>query len=322
MIHRRSFLAAPVAAAAAALPPIAPALARAPLAGPSAAFYRFKVGAFEVTALGDGTLTFPADASVFPSAGREPEAAARILAQNAVGPGPTPVWVNTYLVNTGDRLVLVDTGAGTLQAFGPTLGRLPRNLAAAGVTPGAIDVVILTHLHPDHEAGLAPDGSPAFPNAELVVHAPEHAFWTNDGAMSRTPADFRPFFTMAREAVAPYAARLRLAQPGEVVPGLFLESAPGHTPGHAAVRVSSGGAQFLIWGDALHAAALQFDRPDWSMAFDTDQAQSAATRRRLLDMAAQDRLLIAAMHLPFPGIGRVGRRGDAYTYVPEPWQAG
>jgi glyoxylase-like metal-dependent hydrolase (beta-lactamase superfamily II) len=153
-----------------------------------------------------------------------------------------------------------------------------------------------------------------------VIHAPEHAYWFDDGAASRAPTDFQPFFKLARDAVAPYAARVRLAGAGEVVPGLMLESAPGHTPGHAAVRVSSGDAQLLIWGDAIHAAALQFDRPDWSVAFDTDPAQSAATRRRLLDMAAQDRIVVAGMHHPFPGIGRVGRRGDAFTYVPEPWQ--
>ena len=194
MIRRRSLLAAPVAAAATALPPMAPSLARAPLAGPSSAIYRFKVGAFEVTALGDGTLTLPADATVFPGAAREPEAAARILAQNAVGPGPTPVWVNTYLVNTGDRLVLIDTGAGALQASARRSGDCPATSRPRASRPAAIDAVILTHLHPDHEAGLAPGGSPAFPNAELVVHAPEHAFWTDDGAMSRTPADFRPFF--------------------------------------------------------------------------------------------------------------------------------
>ena len=117
----------------------------------------------------------------------------------------------------------------------------------------------------------------------------------------------------------PYADRIRRVGSGEAVPGLTLEAAPGHTPGHSMVRVASGPSQLLVWGDIVHAAALQFQQPDWSIAFDTDPNQAAASRKRVFDQAAADRLLVAGMHLPFPGVGHVTRRGDGYGYVPQSW---
>jgi glyoxylase-like metal-dependent hydrolase (beta-lactamase superfamily II) len=313
-LTRRSLLAAPAAFAAATLPFFAPAFARASLAGAETPpVYRFKLGAFTVTAITDGTLDLGTD--LFPEALRQPQETARLLGQAALPTqGPIRTFVNAYAVDTGDRLALIDTGFGPAPGFGPDLGRLPKNLAAAGV-----DLVVLTHLHPDHVGGLAPGGRPAFPNAELVVSEADYAFWMDEGTASRAPADAQPFFTLARKALKPYAGRIRRAAPGEIVPGLTLEAAPGHTPGHALVRVASDGAQFLVWGDVVHAAALQFQHPDWSLAFDTDQAQAAASRKRVFDQAATDRLLIAGMHLPFPGVGYVARRVEGYAYVPQSW---
>lgn len=316
MLSRRSLLAAPVVLTAASALRIDPASARAPAQGPSPGVYRFQVGAAEVTAIADGTIDLSTDA--FPGAQQDPRAAERLLAQAGLPDKALPTFVNAYVVNTGDKLVLVDTGCGP--GLGPTLGRVPKNLALAGLDPAAVDVLLVTHLHPDHVGGMAPAEAAAFPNAELVLADPEYAFWTDDGIAAQAPTDLQPFFGAARAAIAPYGARMRRVRGGEIVPGVTLELAPGHTPGHSIVRVSSGNAQLLIWGDIVHSAALQFDKPDWSVAFDTDQAQAAQTRRRVFDMAAADRLLVAGMHLPFPGIGRVARRGDAYAYVAEPWR--
>lgn len=320
MLTRRSLLAAPaILAAGSTLPSFA--LAKAPLAGASSpGMYRFKVGAIEVTALTDGSLGLGVE--LFPAAQKEADAAAKLFQQAALPQGPVRSFVNAYAINTGDRLILVDTGSGPAKDFGPDLGKLPRNLAAAGIDAAAVDTVLITHLHLDHVGGLAPGGKVAFPNAELVVGEAEHRFWNDAGIMAGAPADAKPFFTIAQEATKPYGSRLRLVREGELAPGITLVAAPGHTPGHMAVRVSSGSEQLLIWGDVVHMAALQFERPDWSIAFDTDMSLAAQTRRRMFDMASADRIPVAGMHLPFPGVGSVTRRGDAYAYVPQLWPNG
>ena len=316
MISRRSILAAPALVAAASAIPASPLLARAPLAGASSPpVYRFKVGAFEVTAIADGTLAL--EAGLFPRAGEDKAAADRLLAAAGLAAGPIPTFVNTYLINTGDRLVLIDTGTAT--AMGPALGKLPAHLRAAGIDPATIDVVALTHLHPDHANGLAPDGKPAFPNAEIVVTEAEHAFWTDEGIMSRAPKDVQVFFQAAQAAVKPYAARTRRIVSGEVVPGIVAEPAPGHTPGHVMYRVASGPEQLLVFGDIVHVAAFQFAKPEWSLAFDSDQAAARETRKRVFDMVSADRIPVAGMHLAFPGIGRVMRAGEAYSFMPQLW---
>ncbi len=320
MLTRRSLIAAPAIIGIAATPLLAPiASARAPLAGSaSPGVYRFKVGSFEVTALSDGLIDLGVE--LFPEAAKDAASAGRLLTAAArANAKAVPTSVNGYVVNTGDRVVLVDTGTGPSTAFGPNLGRLTRNLVAAGIDPAAVDVVFLTHMHPDHVGGLAPQGQVAFPNAELVVGEAEYAFWTDQGIMSRAPVDFQPFFKGAQDAVKPYAARTRRIASGEIVPGVTIEAAPGHTVGHTMVRVFSGSQQLLIWGDVVHLAAFQFDKPDWSIAFDTDQDQARASRKRVFDMVTADNMIVAGMHLPFPGVGRVARDGQAFAYVPEIW---
>lgn len=313
-LDRRSLLSLAAGAGAASI--ALPVAARAPLAGTQVpGVVRHKVGTIEVTALLDGHL--PIAHAMFPSAN---EAAANRLTDGAFLPrGPVATPVNAYLVNLGDRLVLVDTGTAT--AMGPGLGHLPRNLAAAGVSPEAVDLVLITHLHPDHANGLVTsDGRAVFPNAEVIVAEAEVAFWTDAGVMSRAPAEAQPFFRMAQAAIAPYGSRLRRITPGgEVTPGITSVAAPGHTPGHTAFRIASGAAQLLIWGDIVHVGPFQFPNPDWSIAFDVDLPAAAATRRRIFDMVAADRITVAGMHLDFPGIGNVARDGTAFRFVPQPW---
>ena len=286
----------------------------APMSGTQApGYYRIKVGDYEVTVLSDGGLAL--DANLF--AGDEP-GAEKLLKDSHLPKVGIPTPVNTWLINTGGKLVLVDTGGG--KNFAPTLGRLPQNLAAAGVDPAAIDAVVITHPHPDHIPGaLTADGKMLFPNATLHVNADDHAFWTSDEIRGKAPAEFQGFFDMAKGAIKAYAdaGKLETYKDGtQFAPGVVSVFTPGHTVGHSMVRVSSGKDDFLIWGDIVHCAALQFADPARSVAFDTDPGQALSNRRKVFDMVATDRLLFSGAHLPFPGLGRATKSGSGYVYVP------
>ncbi len=289
--------------------------AKAPLAAaPVPSIYRVKVGDIEVTAVHDGMFRLPANLFFADTATVQQVAAA------ASYPDPMPIPIMTFLVNTGDKLALIDGGFG--KAGGPISGRLVQHLAAAGVTPADIDVVLLTHAHPDHIAGLVGDqGKPLFPNAELIAAETERKFWFDDGFMSQAPAEAKALFQFARDGFAPYAARTTLIGDGkEVLPGIRAEAAPGHTPGHTMFRISSGSSQLLVFGDIVHSAVLQFPHPEWSLAFDSDPTQARITRARVLDMVSADKLVFAGAHVPFPSIGTVVKQGSGYAYAPTIWR--
>jgi glyoxylase-like metal-dependent hydrolase (beta-lactamase superfamily II) len=231
-----------------------------------------------------------------------------------------PTAVNEWLINTGEKLILVDTGASNV--FAPTLGRLPQNLAAAGVDPSAVDAIVITHMHPDHVPGLlAADGTMMFKNAIVHVNGDEYAFWTSDQIRAKAPEAVRLFFDLAKTAIEPYAdaGKVQMHKDGTTfAPGVSAVEAPGHTVGHTMVRISSAGNELLIWGDIVHNAALQFPEPDRSIAFDNDPAMAIANRKKVFDMVASDRLLFAGTHLPFPGLGHAAKTWSGYTYVPLP----
>jgi glyoxylase-like metal-dependent hydrolase (beta-lactamase superfamily II) len=280
---------------------------------------RWCIGDIEVTAISDGYVEFPLD--IVPKA--DPEEAKRL--QNAaflsMPSGALDIAVNTYLIRTGDKLTLIDTGCG--QRFGATAGKLLDNLAAVGVTPDTIDTLLLTHLHPDHVLGLtSPDGAAVFKNAEFVVHANELDFWQDDGHLSRAPDYLKGFFQDAREAVAPYAKKIRRisGDAEEVVPGVTAVPLPGHTPGMTGYHIGSGPDQLFVWADIVHVPHLQFAHPEWGMSFDTDMDQAIATRRRTFDWVSSDRILVTGMHLGFPGFGHVAATGFLYSFVPATWR--
>ena len=285
-----------------------------PFAGTQApGFYRHKVGSYEVTVVSDGTLTL--DATIFTG----DEAGAEKLLRDAHLPKmgfTTPL--NTWLINTGQKLILVDAGGGT--HFAPSIGRLPQNLAAAGVSPAAIDAVVITHPHPDHIPGvITSDHKMLFPNATLYVNENDHAFWTSADIRGKAPEEFRGFFDLAVNAIKPYAAagKLSLYKDGaEFAPGVRAVACYGHTVGHSMVRVSPPGGDFLIFGDIVHCLALQFPDPERSVAFDTDPPAALANRKRVLDMVATDRLLFSGGHLPFPALGHATKSGSGYVFVP------
>ena len=286
----------------------------APISGKQApGFYRQKVGDYEVTVVSDGTLTL--DATIFTG----DEAGAEKLLRDAHLPKmgfTTPL--NTWLINTGQKLILVDAGGGT--HFAPSVGRLPQNLAAAGVSPAAIDAVVITHPHPDHIPGvITADHQMLFPNATLYVNENDHAFWTSADIRGKAPEEFRGFFDLAVNAIKPYAAagKLSLYKDGaEFAAGVRAVACYGHTVGHSMVRVSPPGGDFLIFGDIVHCLALQFADPERSVAFDTDPPAALANRKRVLDMVATDKLLFSGGHLPFPALGHATKSGSGYVFVP------
>jgi glyoxylase-like metal-dependent hydrolase (beta-lactamase superfamily II) len=196
-------------------------------------------------------------------------------------------------------------------------------LATAGIDPATIDTILLTHMHPDHSAGLTDmtTGKAHFPNAELVVHENEPRHWNDDAAMARgTERQKLLFFQQARDQMAPYRDRMRTFRQGEVAPGVTAIPCHGHTPGHSAFLVSSAGQQLLVWGDMVHIPEIQIPRPEVTIDFDSDPQSAAASRRRIFDMVASDRLLVTGMHLHFPGFGHLARNGSGYAFHPQAWQ--
>ncbi|WP_165982187.1 MBL fold metallo-hydrolase [Dankookia rubra] len=317
MPSRRHLLAG--AAALAAAPAAAP-LARAaapPMGRQVASLYRVRIGEIEVTAVGDGTINLPP--AVFGDANlaeaRRLLAEARLPAEGAV-----PCAVNTFLVNAGGRLALIDTGSG--EALGPTMGQMPANLAAMAITPALIDTILLTHLHRDHAGGLCDRaGRALFPAAELVIPKAEAAFWFEEANIGRVPQGSRGGFAYARQVASAYQGRIRRLPGGaSPVAGVTSIDAFGHTPGHTLYRIASGADQLLVFGDMVHIPALQSRHPEWGISFDVDPAAAVATRRRVLDMCAADRLPVAGMHMDFPGLGQVRREAGGYTLLPAPWR--
>ncbi len=271
------------------------------------------VGEVVVTALNDGLLDASFDWLTHIDPAEPP--ALHAASFRAV---PPRISINAFLLHLGERLVLVDSGCGG--NMGPALGRLAENLAALGVAPSAIDTVLLTHLHPDHVGGLVDAaGKALLPNAELIVHAAEPPFWHDDAVLAQASEENRGFIQLARSVLAAYRDRVHTIASGEVLPGITAVPEPGHTPGHTGWMIASGGDSLLIWGDIVHMPGVQFARPGAGMGFDVDGAQAIATRRRIMEMAATERLLVAGMHLDFPAFGHLARAGDGYAFIPEVW---
>lgn len=228
---------------------------------------------------------------------------------------PAAVHINCYVVRGAGRTILIDAGAGGIKQWG---GRLIRNLSLAGVEPGDIDTILLTHAHPDHVGGLVDAaGHIIFPNAELVVHQRELAFWQDDGNLSRASERARGNFLIARQVFSGYRNTLRTFAEGEVLPGVKAMPLPGHTDGHSGYLFESAAQSLLVWGDIVHFPHIQIERPDVSIAFDQDAAQAAATRSRLLDMVSSEGMLIAGMHLGELGFARIKRTGSGYGLLYE-----
>ena len=313
-VFRASLIAAAVALGAigSALVPVA-ASAAAPMVKTQApGYYRVMLGDFEVTAISDGTVAL--DVAKLLS---EPAAKTQTVLKKSFVSSPLETSVNAFLVNTGSRLVLVDTGAGAL--FGPTLGKLLANLRAAGYQPEQVDDVFLTHMHPDHIGGLMAGGAIVFPNATIHADRRDADFWLSQAHLDAAPADSKSFFQGAIASVSPYAAagKLQLFDgDGDLVPGVRAVASHGHTAGHTSYVVESQGQKLVIVGDLIHVAAVQFDDPSVTIAFDTDAKSAAASRAKVFGEVSSEGALVGAAHLQFPGLGHLRKAGNAWQWVP------
>jgi len=270
----------------------------------------WQIGDISCTALLDGVVQV--DAAIFGTA--EPDTLAALLAATGQPEGKINLDVNAYLLEIGGEKLLIDTG--TRDIYGPTLGKLPEQLAALGVDTSEIGKVVLTHMHNDHTGGLTDaQGRAVFDQAELIVPAAEWDFWTSEDNFAQASDSFKFSFTGARAAGKAYQNRvLVMPDNADVMPGFSGIALPGHSIGHTGYRISSGRDQMIIWGDTVVSPELQFEHPEWASAFDADAEQSIASRKRIFDEVSVDRIFVAGMHLPFPGIGYVSRKDNKYRF--------
>ena len=246
--------------------------------------------------------------------GMEPDEKERLAGLKTTD--PLPISVNAFLLERGGRRALIDAGAG--HTMGPTLGKLPDHLRALAVAPEEIETIFLTHLHPDHSNGLVDDaGRPHYPNAELIVHQTEAAFWLDRDEASAPNDRIRRGIANNRLSTAPYRGRLRTVPDGEAMPGISAVLMPGHTPGHTGWLIQSGKDGLLIWGDLVHLAAIQIPRPDTGLVYDVDPQMACATRKRMFDRIAADKLRVAGAHMDFPGFGAIVRKGTGFAFEPD-----
>jgi glyoxylase-like metal-dependent hydrolase (beta-lactamase superfamily II) len=323
-LTRRTVLAGATATALTPLAMTAPAGAAAPLAGAQApSWYRYKVGSFEITVATDGINRFKmADNHVLNRPLSE-VSAGQVAAYHDPHMMMTPY--NPVVVNTGSRLVLIDTGGGeaTYKNSKGMAGQLMTNLAAAGIDRNAIDTVIISHYHGDHINGLlnAANGL-AFPKADILVPAAEHRFFMDDGEMSRAPAGrMQTVFKNARRVMnAEALKRITPYEPGkEIVPGITAVETNGHSWGHNSHRITSGSSTVFVQADVTHVPWLFVRNPGWHAFYDQDGPKAEATRRRVYDMLVADKTLVQGFHYPFPGLAHIEKAGNGYREIPVPW---
>lgn len=291
----------------------AQAFAAAPMARtPAPGYYRFMLGNFEVTALSDGTVDLPVDQLL-----HEPAAKTVAALNRAFLKTPQETSDNAYLINTGKRLILIDTGAGDL--FGPTLGKLMGNLKASGYAAADVDDIFLTHMHPDHVGGLARNGVIQFPNAIVHAERDEGDYWLSETNLAKAAEASKAFFKDAMAEIAPYvkAGKFRPFK-GDMalLPGVSSYASFGHTAGHTSYMIESQGQKLLVMGDLIHVPAVQLDHPKVTISFDSDPKEAASSRIRVFNQMARDRTLVAGAHIPFPGIGHLRTAGTSYRWVP------
>jgi glyoxylase-like metal-dependent hydrolase (beta-lactamase superfamily II) len=317
-VNRRSFLAGTAAATAfGLLGPIelaAPALADAPVE-PTVGFRRYKVGSIEVTAVYDGIWRKPHDPAFIKGVSIDETKAA--LAKASLPTSFMPIPLTVIVLETGDGLVMIDAGSGVGQ-WQANATHLPANMAAAGIDRRDIKTILISHFHPDHVWGLMEKGTnvAVFPEAELIVNRAEYSFWTDAGRTASLPEGRKPAAKRI-QAVFPTWKNWRLVESGtEVVPGIRILDAYGHTPGHSVFHVASGNDQLMASNDVMYVPALLAPHPEWQGSYDQDGDMAVTARRRLIDRVIADRMMICGAHFPFPGLGTFAKDGSAYTFAP------
>jgi glyoxylase-like metal-dependent hydrolase (beta-lactamase superfamily II) len=273
------------------------ARAEAPMMGAtSASFNRIKLGDFEVTTLLDGNRASDGPHPIF-GENQEAGAVAALMEENFLPPTRTEFVFTPVVVNTGSELVLFDTG------LGGDAGSLTQQLAAAGYSPEQIDIVVITHMHPDHIGGLMTGGNPTFPNARYVTGQAEYDFWSGEDKLT---GPTERVAKLVQSNVTPMAEKMTFIGDGsDVVTGITGMDTSGHTPGHMSYHIESGGQRLLIWGDVANHFVASIQRPDWHVRF---------------DMVSADKVAVVGYHMPFPGIGYIDTRGGGYSWLPASYQ--
>ena len=313
-LTRRNILAGASLAAASALP----AQAAAPATGKQApSIYRYRVGDMELTAIYDGVWYRPIDEKFIRKANYADVQRAMSDAFMPEAKLATPFTM--LLVNTGKKLILLDTGTGGQVAS--TAGAFSENLIAAGIDPKSIDQIVISHFHPDHINGIkTKDNALIFPNAEIMVPAAEWAFWSDDANMRAAPDGLKIVFHNVRRIFNDIAKDVTHYEPGKVVaPGVETVAAPGHTPGHTVFAIQSGKDAMMVLSDTTQHPALFARNPEWEPQFDIDGAAAVTTRKKLLDRVAADRMLVTGYHFPFPACGHIVKTATGYEHVPLLW---
>lgn len=286
-----------------------PKLDRAPC------FMRFKIGDAEATVVSDGPLPLGDPSDSFLGLGKDEISG--MLAAHFLPTDNVVLEQNALVVDTGGKLVLFESGVGSSRLYGPTTGHLLDNLKQAGIDPKDVDALVLSHAHADHCGGImAGDGSRNFPNAQLYIAQADYDFWTDD---SKVPPMAKDIGEQAVKNLVPNRERIRFIKDGEeFLPGIQALAAPGHTVGHTIFMVSSGGRSLAYVADLAHHPVLLLEKPRTEFAYDTDPKQSAATRVKMLEMLASNRIPMVAYHFPWPGVGHVAKAGDGFRYHPAP----
>jgi len=292
------------------------ALARAPKLGTQTPYWhRFELGDAEVTVVSDGPLPLGDPSGTF--TGVPKEEVKKMLTDNFLNPDNVVLEQNSPIVNTGDKLILFDTGMGTSKAFGPTTGRQQKSMAEAGIKASDIDAVVLSHAHIDHIGGIVgADDKPLFPNAQYYISQADFDYWTDEGKLG---SPLKDFVIHARKNLLPVRDRIVFFKDGqEFVPGVQAMAAPGHTVGHHMFMVTSKGKSFAFLGDLTHHAVLLLERPLMEFSYDTDPKQSAQSRVKMLTMLAANKIPVMSYHFAWPGYGHVAKNGEGFRYYPEP----
>lgn len=276
-------------------------------------FHRFSVGEIEVTQILDGAIERAHDPGFIRNASVEETKAA--LRAAGLPEDKVPNMYTVTVLRLGERLHLFDSGNGL--AAGPNVGRLGENMRAAGLDPSRIDAIIVTHFHPDHIFGLmTKENAQVYADKEIIVPEAEYAFWTDPGVTAKLPEARQGLARRIQATFTGWKNIRRHSGEAEVVPGIRAVSTPGHTPGHTSYHVSSGNQQLMVLGDLTNIPALNLRNPGWHLAFDHDAQLAEATRRRMFDRIAADRITVTGYHWGMPGAGRVEKDGSGYVLVP------
>jgi len=318
--RRKLFATAAAATAASALAPLVRGTAQAAAtAGRGTGVYRYKLASYEIIQLMDGARTFPMPDKFVVNVSKDEAIKAAVAAYMPEGKVTIPF--SPMIVNTGSKLVAIDTGngLGAHAASKGVVGQARHNMEAAGIDPKQIDIVIISHFHGDHIGGLKnADGSPAFPNAEIKVPAVEAKFWGDDANAAKANGFNKGQFgnvkkMMAGLKVTPYEGGK------EVAPGITSIFTPGHTPGHMSFVLASGSQKMLVQSDVTNIPSMFLNNPDWQVFFDNDPNLAVATRHKFYDMAAAEKMTVSGYHFPYPCVGHVEKAGAGYRLVPVAW---